>query len=70
MKKNTITVEQYDTGMGTDSGMWEMVDDALVGEKLTESVSKAIYALCEDRAVVILKSDLRALIESGDDGKN
>ena len=46
---------KYDTGIGTTPGMWEMVSEALNGEKLPESLNAAIYALVEGRATVILK---------------
>ena len=35
--------------------MWQMVSEALNGEKLPESLNEAIYALVEGRATVILK---------------
>ena len=44
--------EQYDTGMGTTPGMWQMLSDSLDGVKLPESINNAIYALSEGRAVV------------------
>jgi hypothetical protein len=44
---------QFDTGMGTTPGMWEMVSDALEGEKLPESVNSAIYALVNGNASVV-----------------
>jgi hypothetical protein len=46
---------KYDTGIGTTPGMWEMVSEALNGEKLPESLNAAIYALAEGRATVVLK---------------
>lgn len=46
---------QYVTGMGTTPGMWEMVSEALHGEKLPESLNAAISALAEGRATVVLK---------------
>ena len=45
----------YDAGMGTTPGMWQMVSEALDGEKLPESLSSAIHALAEGRATVIFK---------------
>ena len=45
----------YDAGMGTTTGMWEMVSEALHGEKLPESLNAAIQALAEGRATVVLK---------------
>lgn len=44
---------QFDTGMGTTPGMWEMVSQALEDEKLPESANNAIHALCEGRAAVV-----------------
>lgn len=46
----------YMTGMGTTPGMWEMVSEALNGEKLPESVNAAIYALIDDEAIIIPRS--------------
>ena len=46
---------KYGTGMGTTPGMWEMVSEALHGEKLPESLNAAISALAEGRATVVLK---------------
>lgn len=43
----------YDAGMGTTPGMWQMVSEALDGEKLPESLNEAIYALAEGRATVV-----------------
>ena len=41
---------QYNTGMGTTPGMWEMVSETLHGEKLPEAINKAIHALCDATA--------------------
>ena len=46
---------EYDTGMGTTPGMWEMASEALHGEKLPVSLNAAIHALAEGRATVDLK---------------
>ena len=46
----------YDAGMGTTPGMWEMVSEVLDGEKLTASVSEAIKALAKGRAIVVIKA--------------
>ena len=45
----------YAAGMGTTPGMWQMVSEALDGEKLPESLNSAIHALTEGRATVIFK---------------
>jgi hypothetical protein len=34
-------------------GMWQMLSDLLDGEKLPDSLNKAIYDLCEGKAVVV-----------------
>lgn len=46
--------EQYNAGMGTTPGMWEMLSDLLVEyeEKLPESLNNAIYALRDGKAKV------------------
>ena len=44
---------QYNTGMGTTPGMWEMASEALEGEKLPESVNSALYSLCKGEASVV-----------------
>ena len=36
----------YDAGMGTTPGMWEMVSELLDGEKLPASVSEATHSAC------------------------
>ena len=46
---------EYEAGMGTTPGMWEMASEALHGEKLPESLNSAIHALAEGRATVIFK---------------
>ena len=46
----------YDAGMGTTTGMWEMVSEVLDGEKLPASVSEAIKALAKGRAIVVIKA--------------
>ena len=46
---------EYETGMGTTPGMWEMASEALHGEKLPVSLNSAIHALAEGRATVVLK---------------
>lgn len=52
-------MSEFDTGMGTTPGMWEMVSDALSesNTKLPDSVNEAIYALRDDRAAVVLKRE-------------
>jgi len=34
-------------------GMWQMLSDLLDGEKLPDPLNKAIYDLCEGKAVVV-----------------
>ena len=46
----------YDAGMGTTPGMWEMVSELLDGEKLPASVSEAIKALAQGRATVVINA--------------
>ena len=46
---------EYDAGMGTTPGMWEMVSELLEDEKLPKSVSEAINALAQGRAAVSIK---------------
>ena len=46
----------YAAGMGTTTGMWEMVSEVLDGEKLPASVSEAIKALAQGRATVVIKA--------------
>ena len=43
---------EYDTGLGTSPGMWQMLSDLIADEKLPEPLNNAIYALCEGRAKV------------------
>lgn len=42
-----------DAGLGTTLGMWEMLSELLEGEKLPESLSRAIHKLCEGEAKVV-----------------
>lgn len=46
---------EFDTGMGTTPGMWQLVSEELAeaGAMLPESVNAAIYALCEGTAKVV-----------------
>ena len=44
---------EFDSGMGSTPGMWEMVSDLLDGEKLPRSVSDSINALAQGLAVVV-----------------
>jgi hypothetical protein len=37
----------------TTQGMWQILSDLLVGEKLPDSLNKDIYDLCEGKAVVV-----------------
>ena len=43
---------QYDTGSGTTPGMWEMVNDALVGEVLPLTITEVVNALAGGTASV------------------
>ena len=43
---------QYDTGSGTTPGMWEMVNDALVGEVLPLTITEVVTALAGGTASV------------------
>ena len=45
---------EYDAGMGTTPGMWEMLSDILEGEQLPVSLSKAINELAQGRAKVVM----------------
>lgn len=49
------TDPQYDAGLGTTPGMWEMLSELLAEqqEKLPDSLNEAIYALRDGRAKVI-----------------
>lgn len=47
-------VNEYDAGMGTTPGMWEMLSDMLEGEQLPVSISEAIKALAQGRAKVVM----------------
>jgi len=38
--------DEWDTGAGTSTGMWQMVSELLRGEKLPQSVSLALLGLC------------------------
>jgi hypothetical protein len=49
-------MEDYDTGLGTTPGMWEMLSDLLNGEKLPESLNNAIYKLRSDEAYIVEKA--------------
>lgn len=52
-------MNEYDAGLGTTPGMWEMLSDALAEyeEKLPESLNAAIYALRDGKAFVALKDE-------------
>ena len=50
MKKNRPT--SFDAGMGTTPGMWQMLSEAIAGEKLPESLNRAVLALCDGSATV------------------
>ena len=56
----------YDAGMGTTPGMWQMVSEALDGEKLPESLNEAIYALVEGRATVVFMQGAEGQIAAHD----
>lgn len=56
-----MDTSEYDAGMGTTPGMWEMLSDILAenSEKLPDSLNTAIYALREGKArVICVKSDV------------
>ena len=48
--------DEYDAGMNTTPGMWEMLSDILseAEEKFPEPLNEAIYALRDGRAKVVL----------------
>jgi len=48
-------VNEYNSGMGTTPGMWEMLSECLDGEKLPESLNTALYALRDGTAMVVIK---------------
>ncbi len=47
--------DEYDAGMGTTPGMWDMLSEILAeyDEKLPESLNKAIVALRDCQAKVV-----------------
>lgn len=55
-------MNEYDAGLGTTPGMWDMLSDQLAEheEKLPESLNAAIYALRDGKAFVALKDDTNA----------
>jgi hypothetical protein len=46
-------MSEFDTGMNTTPGMWQMLSKALDGEQLPEPLNGVIYALCEGVASVV-----------------
>lgn len=60
--------DEYDAGMGTTPGMWEMLSDVLAEyeEKLPYSLNLAIYALRDGQAKVTpnVKGNLRGKAEA------
>lgn len=40
--------------MGTTPSMWQMLSELVDGEKLPESLNKALYALCDGTATIVL----------------
>jgi len=58
-----MNTDEYDTGMGTTPGMWQMVSDALDGEKLPASINSAIGALCDGEAAVEPQNQSRFFCE-------
>ena len=53
-KRNSLN-DEYDSGMGTTPLEWELLSELLEGEKLPDSLNKALYALRDRRAKVVLK---------------
>jgi hypothetical protein len=47
-------MSEYDAGLNTTPGMWQMVSEALEGEKLPVAINEALYLLCEGKARVVL----------------
>ena len=49
----------YNTGMGTTPGMWDYLSTLLYqyNVKLPKSLNDAIYALIDNKAKIILKSE-------------
>ena len=50
--------DEFETGMGTTCGMWQMVSNLLDGQLLTESLNEVLHALCEGRAKVIMNEEI------------
>ena len=50
-------LDEYDAGMGTTPGAWEVLSDMLAEEdaSLPNAVNEAIYALRDGRAKIVLK---------------
>lgn len=50
---------QYNSGLGTTFGMWELLSETLAAnqEKLPVSLNKAIESLCRGDAMVVAKRD-------------
>ena len=50
-------LDEYNAGMGTTPGMWEVLSDMLAEEdaSLPNAVNEAIYALRDGRAMVVPK---------------
>ena len=46
-------MNEYDTGLDTTPGMWEMVSEILEGEQLPTPLSNAINLLASGKAKVI-----------------
>lgn len=58
-------MNEFRTGYKTTPGMWQFLSEILAeaGEKLPESLNQAIYALCDDQAMVVPKQATPRMIE-------
>jgi hypothetical protein len=48
-------MNEYETGLGTSRFMWQLVSETLDGEKLPESINKALKMLCDGEAYLVEK---------------
>ena len=48
-----MAISKFSAGLGTTPAMWEMVSEALDGEKLPLAISAAIYALCDGSVAIV-----------------
>jgi hypothetical protein len=51
--KDLRSANDYDAGMGTTPGMWQLVSELLDNEKLPVSINVALEELCEGKARVV-----------------